>query len=87
VTRDESRKGVRVVFRGPEGLAPLYDAERHNLVGAEGMVVYGVSENIWCYPDDPTSDMVWVAFVGDRLPRRQVSTAWLERAGIEGEER
>ena len=78
MTKAEIRKGVRVVFRGPEGVAPLYDAERHKLAGAEGTVVYGISEDIWCYPDDPASDMVWVAFNGDRLPRRQVSAAWLE---------
>jgi hypothetical protein len=81
MTKAEIRKGVRVVFRGPEGVAPLYDAERHKLAGAEGTVVYGISEDIWCYPDDPSSDMVWVAFDGDRLPRRQVSAAWLAAAG------
>lgn len=80
MTKAEIRKGVRVVFRGPEGVAPLYDAERHKLAGAEGTVVYGISEDIWCYPDDRASDMVWVAFDGDRLPRRQVSAAWLEPA-------
>ena len=81
MTKAEIKKGVRVVFRGPEGLAPLYDSERHKLAGAEGTIVYGISEDIWCYPDDETSDMVWVAFDGDRLPRRQVSAAWLEPAG------
>ncbi len=83
MNRAEIRKGVRVVFRGPGGLAPVYDAERHKLAGAEGPVVYGISEDIWCYPDDPASDMVWVAFDGDRLPRRQVSAAWLENVGGE----
>jgi hypothetical protein len=77
MTRGEVSKGLRVVFRGPEGLGPLHDAERHKLVGAEGVIVYGISEDVWCYPDDPASDLVWVAFDGDRLPRRQVSAAWL----------
>jgi hypothetical protein len=81
VNRAEIKKGVGVVFRGPEGLAPVYDAAHHKLAGVEGTVVYGISEDIWCYPDDPASDMVWVALDGDRLPRRQVSAAWLEGVG------
>lgn len=80
--RDEVKKGVRVVFRGPVGevIAPLYEAEKHKLAGRLGRIVYGISEDVWCYPDDPTSDMVWVAFEDDRMPRRQVSAAWLEKA-------
>ncbi len=81
MTKAEMRKGVRVVFRGPgEELAPLFDDTGHKLVGAVGTIVYGISEDIWCYPDDPSSDMVWVAFDEDRMPRRQVSAAWLERS-------
>jgi hypothetical protein len=68
-----------VVFRGPEGLAPLYEGEKHLLDGKTGTVVYGISEDIWCYPEDPSSDMLWVSFDNDRLPRRQVSAAWLEK--------
>ena len=80
MSKAEIRKGVRVVFRGPvDGAAPLFDAANHKLVGNAGTIVYGISEDVWCYPDDPSSDMVWVAFDGDRLPRRQVSSAWLER--------
>ena len=73
------RKGVRVIFRGPEEgtVTPAFDAAGHKLIGCAGTIVYGISEDIWCYPDDPTSDMVWVAFDDDRMPRRQVSAAWL----------
>ena len=78
MSREEVRKGVRVIFRGPEGVAPLYDGEQHKLMGTVGVIVYGISEDIWCYPDDPASDLVWVAFEGDRFPRRQVSAAWLD---------
>jgi len=79
MNKGDVRKGVRVVLRGPEeGLAPLFDASRHKLLGRAGTIVYGISEDVWCYPDDPASDMVWVAFDDDRRPRRQVSAAWLE---------
>jgi len=74
------RKGVRVIFRGPEdeeSITPLFNESGHKLVGRAGTIVYGISEDVWCYPDDSTSDMVWVAFDEDRMPRRQVSTAWL----------
>ena len=84
MTKDEVRKGLRVPFRGPgDTMAPLFDEGRHTLVGRVGTIVYGISEDIWCYPDDPTSDMVWVAFDGDRIPRRQVLAAWLEPAEME----
>lgn len=86
MTKAEIKKGVRVVFRGPEGIAPLYGGDGHRLMGAKGVVAYGISEDIWCYPDDQASDLVWVAFQGDRFPRRQVSAAWLERADLDGEE-
>jgi len=78
------RKGLRVVFHGPaDGIAPLFDASNHKLIGCCGTIVYGISEDIRCYPDDPTSDMVWVAFEGDSMPRRQVSAAWIEPAGMQ----
>jgi hypothetical protein len=81
MTKNDFRKGVRVVFRGPvEPVTPVFDASNHKLIGVTGTVVLGVSEDIWCYPDDPSSDMVWVAFDGDRLSKRQVSAAWLEQA-------
>ena len=58
MSRDEIVKGVRVVFRGPkEGITPLFDPSSHKLVGKIGTVVYGISEDIWCYPDDPASDL------------------------------
>lgn len=76
MTRTEAANGRRVVFVGgpASGLGELGSA----LLGKEGTIVYGISEDIFCYPDDPTDDMVWVAFDGDRLPRRQVSLAFLE---------
>ncbi len=80
MTREDVRKGATVIFRGPgDDVAPLFDAARHKLLGRLGTIVYGISEDIWCYPDDPTSDMVWVTFECDRMPRRQVSAAWLEK--------
>ena len=83
MNRDEVRKGVRVVFNGPgEGVTPLFDASSHKLVGTKGTIVYGISEDVFCYPDDSASDMIWVAFDGDRLPRRQVSAAWLEKSAF-----
>jgi hypothetical protein len=41
------------------------------------VIVYGISEDIFCYPDDPTDDLVWVAFDEDRMPKRQVSLSFL----------
>jgi hypothetical protein len=79
MTRDQAKKGVRVVFRGPKQLAPVFEEASHKLLGKTGVIVYGISEDVFCYPDDPKSDMVWVAFEGDRLPRRQVSATWLEQ--------
>jgi hypothetical protein len=75
--RDEAAKGRRVVFVGgpASGLGELGSA----LIGKEGTIVYGISEDIFCYPDDQTDDMVWVAFDADRLPRRQVSLSFLEQ--------
>lgn len=82
MTKDKVRNGVRVVFTGPgERITPLFDANSHKLVGMKGTIVYGISEDVFCYPDDAASDLVWVAFDDDRLPRRQVSAGWLERAG------
>jgi hypothetical protein len=77
MTRTDAAKGRRVVFVGgpASGMGQLGSA----LIGKEGTIVYGISEDIFCYPDDPTDDMVWVAFDADRLPRRQVSLSFLER--------
>jgi hypothetical protein len=76
--RSEARKGKRVVFVGgePSALGELGSA----LMGKEGTIVYGISEDIFCYPDDPTDDLVWVAFDEDRMPKRQVSLAFLGSA-------
>ena len=79
MNKSNVRKGLRVVFTGPQNeIAPLFETASHKLLGMEGTVVYGISEDIFCYPDDPSSDMVWVAFDNDRMPRRQVSAGWLE---------
>ena len=49
MSRDEARKGVRVVFTGPgEGVTPLFDTSSHKLVGAKGTIVYGISEDVFC---------------------------------------
>jgi hypothetical protein len=76
------RKGVRVVFSGPPPgeITLMFNRESHHLMGQVGTIVYGISEDVWCYPDDPQRDSVWVAFDGDRLERRQVAIAWLEEA-------
>jgi|LakMenEpi03Aug12_release.lakeMendotaPanAssembly.Ray.scaffolds.fasta_scaffold361778_1 hypothetical protein len=72
-------EGKRVRFVGPSGVAPLTtDKERHLLTGCVGTIVIGVSNDVWCYPDDQSLDMVWVVFEDDIRPIRQVSFAWLE---------
>ncbi len=58
----------------------MFNREGHQLTGKLGTLVYGISEDIWCHPDDPQRDSVSVAFDGDRMPRRQVAIAWLEEA-------
>jgi hypothetical protein len=73
--RSEARKGKRVVFVGGE--ASALGELGSSLMGKEGTVVYGISEDIFCYPDDPTDDLVWVAFDKDRMPKRQVSLSFL----------
>lgn len=80
MTRDDAAKGVRVRFEGGEIglLAELGSALR----GKSGTIVYGISEDIFCYPDNPEMDMVWVAFDEDRLPMRQVSLAFLRPLGL-----
>ncbi len=81
MNRNEIRKGLRVVLLGPaDPLTPLFDPESHKLKGKVGTIVYGISEDIFCYPEDNSSDLVWVAFDGDRMPRRQVSASWLAMA-------
>ncbi len=72
-------KGRRVKFIGPNGTAPLTAGpSEHLLTDCPGRIVMGPSEDIWCYPDDPDLDLVWVAFIDDTRPLRQVSAAWLE---------
>lgn len=74
--RSEAKKGKRVVFVGgePSALGDVGAA----LIGKMGTIVYGISEDIFCYPDDQADDLVWVAFDEDRLPRRQVSLGFLD---------
>ena len=68
-----------VRFVGPAGVAPLTaEPSQHLLTDCVGQIVMGPSEDIWCYPDSPELDMVWVAFVDDIKPIRQVSADWLE---------
>jgi hypothetical protein len=76
--RSEAIKGKRVVFVGGE--ASALGELGSSLKGREGVIVYGISEDIFCYPDDPTNDLVWVAFDEDRMPKRQVSLAFLGSA-------
>ena len=78
--RPGARKGKRVVFVGgePSALGDVGSA----LIGKMGTIVYGISEDIFCYPDDPTDDLVWVAFDEDRMPRRQVSLSFLEEEAL-----
>jgi hypothetical protein len=79
VKRKSVIKGRRVRFIGPPGIAPLTaEPAKHLLTDCIGRIVMGPSEDIWCYPDSPEMDMVWVAFVDDIKPIRQVSAAWLE---------
>ncbi len=78
MSRDDAAKGVRVRFEGGE-IGLLGELGR-SLKGKTGTIVYGISEDIFCYPDNPEMDMVWVAFDEDRLPMRQVSLAFLQTA-------
>jgi hypothetical protein len=76
--RSEAIKGKRVVFVGGETSA--LGELGSSLMGKDGVIVYGISEDIFCYPDDPTDDLVWVAFDEDRMPKRQVSLSFLRSA-------
>lgn len=79
--KEKVTKGKMVRFRGPAGVAPLTaEPSKHLLTDCIGQIVMGPSEDIWCYPDNPELDMVWVAFADDTRPIRQVSAAWLEPA-------
>lgn len=79
VEKNEVTKGRTVRFAGPSGPAPLTDEpSQHLLTDCVGQIVMGPSEDVWCYPDSPELDMVWVAFADDIRPIRQVSAAWLE---------
>jgi hypothetical protein len=77
--RHEVIKGRIVRFVGPAGVASLTAGPaQHLLTDCVGQIVMGPSEDIWCYPDSPELDIVWVAFVDDIKPIRQVAAAWLE---------
>lgn len=79
VDRKQVTKGRKVKFVGAGGPAPLTaEPSQHLLTDCVGQIVMGPSEDVWCYPDSPELDMVWVAFAADIRPIRQVSAAWLE---------
>jgi hypothetical protein len=79
VKRRDVVKGRQVKFAGPKGIAHLTaEPSQHLLTDCVGQIVMGPSEDVWCYPDSPELDMVWVAFADDIRPIRQVSAAWLE---------
>jgi hypothetical protein len=79
VKKDEVFKGRKVRFVGAGGPAPLTaESSQHLLTDCIGQIVMGPSEDVWCYPDSPELDMVWVAFADDIRPLRQVSVAWLD---------
>lgn len=81
VKNEEVSKGKKVKFAGPRGISPLTAGRSaHLLTDCLGQIVMGPSEDVWCYPNSPELDMVWVAFVDDIRPIRQVSAAWLELA-------
>jgi hypothetical protein len=81
VEKKEVIKGTRVRFVGSGGPAPLTaEPSQHLLTDCGGEIVMGPSEDVWCYPDSPELDMVWVAFADDIRPICQVSAAWLETA-------
>ena len=81
VKEQEVRKGKKVKFAGPRGIAHLAaEPSQHLLTDCVGQIVMGPSEDVWCYPDSPELDMVWVAFSDDIRPIRQVFAAWLELA-------
>lgn len=78
VKKEQVIKGRRVRFVGAGGPAPLTaEPSQHLLTDCVGQIVMGPSENVWCYPDSPELDMVWVAFADDIRSVRQVSAAWL----------
>ena len=78
--REDAANGLRVEFVGLEGSASCLGDIGSGFRGKSGTIVYGISEDIFCYPDETADDMVWVAFDGDHLPRRQVSLAFLRQA-------
>ena len=79
VEKNEVTIGRKVRFVGAGGAVPLTaEPTQHLLTGCVGQSVMGPSEDVWCYPDSPELDMVWVAFADDIRPIRQVSAAWLE---------
>lgn len=47
----------------------------------KGRIAYGPSEDMQCYPDEPTDNelakLVWVKFEGDDKDIRQVDRNWL----------
>ena len=77
--REDAANGLRVEFVGLGASVSSLGDIGSSFRGKAGTIVYGISEDIFCYPDELTDDMVWVAFDEDRLPRRQVSLSLLNR--------
>lgn len=74
-------KGRSVRFVGAGGAAPLTaEPSQHLLTDCVGQIIMRPSKEVWCYPDSPELDLVWVAFADDIRPIRQVSAAWIEPA-------
>jgi hypothetical protein len=76
--RSEAIKGKRVVFVGGE--AGALGELGSSLMGKESVIVYAISEDIFCCAGDPTNGLVWVACDEDRMPKSQVSLAFLDSA-------
>jgi hypothetical protein len=82
MTKHDARKGARVEFVGPKELSTLGGQAGSALLGKKGAIVYGISEDSFCYPENPQMNRVSAAFDEDRLPRRQASLDWLKIAGF-----
>ncbi len=52
MTKEDACKGVRVEFIGPRGeMSTLGEQAGSALLGKRGTIVYGISEDFFCYPD------------------------------------
>ena len=74
-----------VVFVGPppdsEQFMMISNPMRHKLYLKKGRVARWISEDIYCYPDEPKDSdlarMIWVKFEDDDKEVRQVDKDWL----------